>query len=249
MSAATGIGEYFSRVADDYELHAAIQASLGERLLERIARLSIAPNAILDVGCGTGKLGAGLQARFGTSRVSGVDISHGMARVASAKGIDSLVADASHLPFRAGAFELVVSNAAYQWVSDLAGAFREARRVLKEGGLFVLSCFGARTLSELRRCFGIVESPLPSTDLIARGLRTSGFSTAEIEVELRREDFASLIEMLYWLKRVGANRIASNRPFLTPRKLARLNEHYCRTYRRDGKVYATFEVIWATARR
>lgn len=249
MSADTKIGERFSRVADNYEQHAVIQRLLAEELLDRVGREKLTPHVVLDIGCGTGRLTAGLKSYFPSSRILGLDISHGMAKAARAKGIDPLVADAADLPFKAGAFDLVVSNVAYQWVSDLARAFQEVGRVLKNDGLFMLSCFGAGTLDELRCSFGIEESPLPSTHRINSSLKTSGFHAIELEVELQRGYFESLVEILYWLKSVGANRTSSTPPFLTPRKLALVDEFYCHKYRRDGKVYATFEVIWATARK
>ena len=54
---------------------------------------------------------------------------------------------------RAGAFDLVWSNLALQWVNDLPRAFAEFRRVLKVGGLASFTTFGPDTLKELRAAF------------------------------------------------------------------------------------------------
>jgi malonyl-CoA O-methyltransferase len=65
-------------------------------------------------------------------------------------GAGVAAADAEALPFRPGAFDLVVSTSAFQWLPRLGPALAEAERVLAPGGLFCLALFGADTLRELR---------------------------------------------------------------------------------------------------
>lgn len=49
-----------------------------------------------------------------------------------------IIGDAARMPLKAGSFELVVSNHSLEHFSDLRGALKEIRRVLKsDGGLFV----------------------------------------------------------------------------------------------------------------
>ena len=62
------------------------------------------------------------------SRLWGLDISLEMARETKTKIEAVLAADAISLPFKDQALDLVLSNAVYQWVPDLATAFKEARR-------------------------------------------------------------------------------------------------------------------------
>jgi ubiquinone/menaquinone biosynthesis C-methylase UbiE len=94
---------------------------------------------ILDLGCGTGMLLAELsaQGRF----LVGVDVSLKMLRVARgrAKGAALVQADADFLPFADGSFEAVVSVTLLQNMPDPAGTVREVARVLKPGGVAILT--------------------------------------------------------------------------------------------------------------
>ncbi|MDQ3874670.1 MAG: class I SAM-dependent methyltransferase [Actinomycetota bacterium] len=87
--------------------------------------------ATLDLGCGEGRCGAEL-ARRG-HRVVGVDASQRMIEAAREQ-IDAVVADASALPLGDASFDVVVAFMSLQDMDDLAGAVREAARVLEPGG-------------------------------------------------------------------------------------------------------------------
>ena len=66
-------------------------------------------------------------------------------------------ADIVRLPFAAGAFDLVWSNLALQWVNDLPRALAEFRRVLRVGGLVVVPPSAPDTLKEIRAAFAGVD--------------------------------------------------------------------------------------------
>lgn len=237
------IGESFSGAADTYEQYADIQNLLANELLEELKREKVFARDILDIGCGTGRLLLGLSKILPKAKIRGLDISSRMARITKDKGIPAVVADAQNLPFRREVFDLITSNATYQWIFNLKDAFSEACRVLKKEGVFIFNCFGHRTLCELRDCFNIRENLLPSKDGVYKNLKSANFSDIEIKVELRQKYFDSLESILYWLKKIGANRIFKRQPFLTPRKFKIASDFYSYNYGNNGKVYATFEVI------
>ena len=90
----------------------------------------------LDLGCGEGRLGRELL-KLG-HRVVGIDSSAAMVRHAS-RSHESLVADATALPFEDGAFDLVTAFMSIMDMDDMAGAVREVGRVLTSGGHFCFS--------------------------------------------------------------------------------------------------------------
>ena len=95
----------------------------------------------LEIGAGTGYFTLNLL-RAGVLR-SGVasDISPGMLRSLSASAeelgltVETVACEASALPFEDGSFDLVFGHAVLHHLPDLAGAFREFRRVLRPGGV------------------------------------------------------------------------------------------------------------------
>jgi len=243
MISTQKIRDNFSRSAAHYEKYADIQAKLAQELLEEIIGAGYTANEVLDIGCGTGWLLGELKRFLPQSRLWGLDISLAMARKTKAKIEDVLAADAAFLPFKDKALDLVLSNAVYQWVPDLEAAFKEAHRILKFGGCFMFNCFGAKTLRELRQCFGIEETFLPQADFIREALERAGFSCPEFKARDCSRHFDNLADILSWLKYIGVNRINQHQGFLTPSRLAKADHFYRSNFRGNGQVYATFEVI------
>lgn len=94
---------------------------------------------ILDVGCGTG-IYAKLLMRRG-ARVWGIDQSEGMLSIARkyAKGANLRKGSVYRYPFKDNTFDSVLSALVIDHIDDLGRMFREVRRVLKKGGVFVFS--------------------------------------------------------------------------------------------------------------
>ena len=243
MISTQKIKDNFSRSAMHYEKYADIQAKLAQELLEEVIGAGYKANEVLDIGCGTGWLLGELKRFLPQSRLWGLDISLEMARKTMAKIEDVLAADAAFLPFKDNALDLVLSNAVYQWVPDLEAAFKEAHRILKPGGCFMFNCFGAKTLRELRQCFGIEETFLPRADFIREALERSGFSCPEFKARDCSRHFDNLADILSWLKYIGVNRINQHQGLLTPAQLAKADHFYRSNFRSNGQVYASFEVI------
>lgn len=114
---------------------------------------AIAPHDLraLDVGCGAGFLANDL-ARAGLC-VTGVDLSVPSLAVARAHDdtgtVRYLAADAYRLPFADASFDVVTCMDFLEHVEDPAAVIREAARVLRPGGLFVLHTFNRNWLAWL----------------------------------------------------------------------------------------------------
>ena len=100
--------------------------------------------ALLDVGCGTGFL-IDILVKQKPARYCGVDLSDGMIRVAKRKGIpgaEFTVGSADRLPYPDGRFDIVTCSQSFHHYPYPEKAMREAKRVLKPGGLYILSDAG-----------------------------------------------------------------------------------------------------------
>ena len=116
------------------------------KLLERSLAAAGFPKAapLLEVGCATGEGSAHLAA-LGYTRVTGVDIdAEAIAQAReNCRGVRFVCADARSLPFADGAFEGIISEAAFSVIDGKAEAAREYARVLAPGGLVLLHDFAA----------------------------------------------------------------------------------------------------------
>ncbi|MFJ3231784.1 methyltransferase domain-containing protein [Streptomyces sp. NPDC086787] len=96
---------------------------------------------LLDIACGTGSVTRRLAAARPGTRVTGVDLSPGMARMAAARLPGAvLLADSRRLPFADGTFDAVTSV----WLlhlldrpADVGAVLAEVARVLRPGGVYV----------------------------------------------------------------------------------------------------------------
>jgi ubiquinone/menaquinone biosynthesis C-methylase UbiE len=113
-----------------------------EEPLVRAALGEVRGQAVLDLGCGTGRHALWLAAAG--ALVTAVDFSEGMLREARSKPGAKAVRFEVHdlhqpLPFAASTFEAVVSGLVLEHLRDLDLFFGEARRVLRAGGCAVVS--------------------------------------------------------------------------------------------------------------
>jgi arsenite methyltransferase len=110
---------------------------------QAIARMRIPAGArVLDVGCGSGWAARELAQAAGNVRVTGIDISDEMVRVArdssvTTPNISFEVASAEALPFGDNVFSHAFSMESLYYYRNIPRALREIHRVLKPQGVFV----------------------------------------------------------------------------------------------------------------
>ena len=141
----------FDRWAKTYDSH-----WMQRRIFEPVQRtvLSLAaeeiakPAAILDVGCGTGRLLRLAGDRFPGAELVGVDAAMEMVKQAVASrpagsAIRFELAAAEELPFPASTFDLIFSTLTFHHWHDQGKGMAEVARVLAPGGRWLLADFMA----------------------------------------------------------------------------------------------------------
>ena len=99
------------------------------------------PENILDIGCGTGRLLRRMHARWPSASLVGVDLAEGMVTQARAQTAYATIyqAPAERLPLANGSVDLATSTTSFHHWNDQAQGVREAVRVLRAGGFFILA--------------------------------------------------------------------------------------------------------------
>jgi malonyl-CoA O-methyltransferase len=248
----------FSDAASHYEQAAVLQQQVGDLLLERLQLLSTAPQRVLDVGAGTGRMTALLKQRFPKSEVIALDLALGMLRQARTnrswwRPFRRVAGDAQALPFADASMDLVISNLCLQWCDDLKAAVYELRRVLKPGGWLLFSSFGPDTLKELRAAWRAADDGahvhmfLDMHD-VGDLVLAQGFADPMFDAERYTLTYADAPAVMRDLKSIGAgNALGQRQRGLTGKSaFARMLAAY-EAERRDGRLPASYEVIFGQA--
>jgi ubiquinone/menaquinone biosynthesis C-methylase UbiE len=107
-------------------------------------------DAVLDIAAGTGEPGLTIAARVPKGSVIGTDLAEGMLAIAAARAraesrsnYATRVADVCALPFPDATFDAISCRMGFMFFPDMALAAREVARVLRPGGRFSTSVWGA----------------------------------------------------------------------------------------------------------
>ncbi|VVC85286.1 malonyl-ACP O-methyltransferase BioC [Sideroxydans sp. CL21] len=254
----------FNRAAQQYDAAAILQREVCTRMLERLDYVKLQPTRLLDVGSGTGWGTRQLGERYPKAEITALDIAIGMLQLArgtsgwwsklfSSRRENYLCADVEALPVASGSIGMVWSNLALQWCNDLPATFVELNRVLKVDGLLMFSSFGVDTLRELRTAFHDVDgynhlSRFADMHDIGDMLVAAGFTDPVMEMERITLTYNDVRAVMQDLKSIGAHNATAGRAPGMMGKAAwqRVIENY-EKLRRDGKLPATFEIIYGHA--
>ncbi|MEM6579767.1 MAG: malonyl-ACP O-methyltransferase BioC [Pseudomonadota bacterium] len=253
------VASSFSRAAQSYDSAAALQRDVGNRLLSMLPPQMPADEhdnrveTIMDLGSGTGYFRSPLCSAYPQANYLGVDIAEGMIRYARDRSESAgawLVGDAESLPLASASCDIVFSSLTLQWCYRPEAYLAELSRVLKPGGICLISTLGQDTLRELRQSWEAVDAyQHVNRFLDVDELQTSAVSIPDITVTFHREQYCMhyerVAELLAELKTLGAHNMNQGRPTgLTSRKtLLGMLQAY-EEWRRDGLLPATYDVIF-----
>src|SRR5690349_1950951 len=102
-----------------------------DHVLELTARLGLAPQRVLEVGCGDGALLAELGDRRFAPTLAGFEISEEAAAISRRRGLDVNVFDGTRLPAGDEAYDLGILSHVLEHVPDPAALLRETARVCR----------------------------------------------------------------------------------------------------------------------
>jgi malonyl-CoA O-methyltransferase len=263
------IAAAFHNKAAGYDQHILVQ----KRVVAQVARsveqhLDHAPGQILDVGTGTGALLERLQSCYPEAGLTGIDIAPNMCLRAQQKlgaACRVVQGDAACLPFKDGAFDLVVSASVLQWVGNLSAALHEMLRVAQPGGRISLAFFSDGTLGELQHCFRDAVNKCTADESSRRISRLHGFRTADevtsivsgmdfdrfiVTVETEVDWYDDLHSLLRSIKNIGAGAVSggSGSGLGWRGILQEASRIYQERYGLNGRIPATYKVLYLSAR-
>lgn len=244
-----------ARAAQSYQEAAVVPREIQSRLLERLDGLDFQARTILDVGAGLADASQALAAHFPGSTLLSIDFCLPMLTAARDKtaGHYRVCGDAYALPVAEKSMDLVYSSLMLQCCEDLAHVFDQFRRVIRPGGLLLLSCPGPDTLMELRQSWAAVDQQphvqlFPDMHNLGDALLAAGFANPVLDVEYLQLTYGDVPQLLTELQNLGASNAATDRrrSLTGKNRLHAMQEHY-QGLSVAGRIPATLEVVYGSA--
>ena len=165
------------------------------------------------------------------------------------------------LPLQPESLDLAVSALAFQFVNDLPGVLAQIRRALRPDGLLLAAMLGGDTLTELRQSFSAAEAECeggvsprvaPSADLrdIGHLLQRAGLALPVTDVDRVVVRYDNAFALMRDIRGMGATNMLVERRRTPTRRatMLRMAQIYSERFAYpDGRIRATFDIIWLSA--
>jgi malonyl-CoA O-methyltransferase len=252
----------FARRGATYDRHAQVQREMAVRLLLECRDAIPQARRILEVGCGTGCLTRRLRRGNPEALIVALDLDPTLLfRSRQRLGPDPrvLLVAADGEDFAGGPFDLIISNAAFQWFARPRETVAAYRRLLTPGGWLAFATLGPATFRELAaawaaaaRDLGRGAPPTLAAQLFqgeadwGETLAAAGFPAVRLLREEWRKSHPTVPDFLRGLRATGATNPTPGP--LSPPLFRRLTDAYRSAFGENGSIPVTYEVIWALAR-
>ena len=250
----------FNSKATQYEQNAVLQKEVLSRLLERLEDecqidQKFKPQRVLDLGCGTGWAIPELLKLFDNVKISALDFSKNMlSHVPQNKQVTTVLNDVHDLPFEDNTMDVIFSNMLIHWCNE-KDVFSECMRVLKPGGLIIMSALGETSLVELKQAWLSVDKQahvhdFPALHNMGDDLLKLGFEEVVVNAEIITLTYKDVVSLMKDIKASGGHNVNENRrKSLMPRsQLKQLSDAYDE-FRDNNRLPASYEIVYLRARK
>jgi malonyl-CoA O-methyltransferase len=241
------VRQRFRKCLDTYDAHATVQRRMAGKLVQDlIAHRGDSFSGVLEIGSGTGLLTRQLLERLSMRALWTNDLvsecrrhSETLAREFPSVSVNFVPGDIEDIAGLPSGLDLIVSNAAFQWIQDLPGLLERLSVLLAPAGLLAFSTFGPDNLTEVREATG---ATLPYHDIrTLRDMPPAGMRVLSVEDARTTLPFASPRDVLDHIRRTGSNALATKQ--WTRKSLAEFEINYPVSSQSGSGVTLTYHPI------
>ena len=234
------VKSHFEKTMGKYDANAVVQKFLAEILTAETASVRDSYGKILELGCGTGLLTREIKEKIRFDSYTANDLSE-----KSKKYLDKILPDYDFICGNAAriapnsTFDLIISNAMFQWFSNLDEVVNRYRNLLNKDGILAFTTFSPDNFPELKKVTGL--SLKYKTDEELKEVLEKNYKILKMETFSKTLEFKTPLELLYHLKNTGVNSLGNTGWNFSDVKS--FCENYMKTFEKVTLTYAPILVI------
>ncbi len=248
----------FNKSALYYDKWANVQKKCAEIIIDKLEKFNLKKvNNILELGCGTGNLTKLIDEKIQYKNFISIDCALNMLKIASDKVkrkniyfINANIHELSKWMRKKTYFDIIISNASFQWIKDHDKLAISLKNILKENGRVIFTYFPPDTYKELKLALNfafnqkikLASDEFASLEVIKNVWRRYYSS---INVEKFKFDFtySSIIDLLKVLKKTGVNVSYNPSLIFTRKKIKDIEDFFIKNY---GRIIIKYKVYLFT---
>lgn len=249
----------FNKAALTYDEYANVQKKMGDVLIQNLCQIytSQARLSILELGCGTGYVTEQLVNSFPYASVISVDFAPDMIEQAKkrigAEKAAFICGDIEQINF-SGRYDVIISNATFQWMNDLQGTIDRLFQSLQDNGTIMFTTFGNETFKELHHSFQQAVRSLALKE--NRAIGQSFFTPQQLKalcelygpVSMQEahyiEWFSSVRDFLDSVRKIGAANSTDGMSSQSRRVFRTMIRLYEEQFQQNGSIQATYHALF-----
>lgn len=220
----------FEKAKTTYRKNAVVQKQMAKILVSNLIKHNGENyNNILEIGSGTGFLTDEITNNLNYKEIILNDITDNFTDYKPDKYIKGDIIEAN-IPNN---FDLIISNAVFQWIVDYDFLFKKLFDSLNKSGILCFSTFGVKNFSQIKNTIGV---GLNYPDLKPYLIK-NGFELLFFEEELKTLYFKNIKDVLSHIKFTG---VKTENKVWTKKDFKNFEEKYLKNYKDDMGLELTY---------
>lgn len=237
----------FKKSLTTYEKSAVVQKRMAEYLVKKLIDLDIKKiDEVFEFGTGTGFLTKAVKEKISFNKYSANDIiEQSKIYIEKVTNVQDFYAgDIENIELK-NQYDLIVSNAVMQWITDIEGIFEKVKKIMKKDSVFAFTTFGENNFIEIKETTGLSLEYLKQETLLQKCEKY--FDILYFEETQETLFFKNPIEVLKHIKETGTNGIS--RLKWTQKKLKEFTEFYEKSFALGDNVKLTYNPVYVVLKQ
>lgn len=219
------VKERFQKKINTYEKNAIVQKQMADFLINNLKAKQSEFERIFEIGCGSGLLTKRIQSELSFKEIFLNDL------INCTTDENFIQGDCETIDFPQN-LDLIISNAAFQWVEELPALFCKVSSSLNKEGIFAFSTFGKQNFSQIKDITGNSLKYFDKSEV--EEMLKDKFKLIYSEEIIQNLGFKTVLDILKHLQKSGVNALSKNQ--WTKKDLKDFENKYSK-YKNDNEEF------------